>query len=243
MHAPAQTDGINSVSAFAVFVKNIIRPRGLQRLGLPCLLNGSGVAYPWKVIESTPYPEHHLAEDYRFTTDLAMRGHLVMPCMEVRIRSMLPGGRAGFSAQRTRWEQGHMMLTLLEPARLLWAGLKYRSPRIWGLLFELMVPPVSLLVGLSVGAAIVLATVSALIGHWAPLICFIGLSMFGAVGLFTVWLVHGRQHLPVKIALQIPRYIFVKVPLYLRFITHRQRTWVGTEREQVSSSSDSRVTP
>ncbi|MEO1183789.1 MAG: glycosyltransferase family 2 protein, partial [Cyanobacteria bacterium J06636_27] len=39
-----------SVSAFAFKVKNLVRPLGLRLLKQPCLLTGTGMAFPWEVI-------------------------------------------------------------------------------------------------------------------------------------------------------------------------------------------------
>ena len=41
-----EPDPRRRLSAFAVLLKNEIRPLGLDRLGLPCLLNGTGMAFP-----------------------------------------------------------------------------------------------------------------------------------------------------------------------------------------------------
>lgn len=38
------------ISAFAILVKNFVRPYGLKALNGPCLLNGSGMAFPWSLI-------------------------------------------------------------------------------------------------------------------------------------------------------------------------------------------------
>jgi hypothetical protein len=40
-----------SLSAFAFLVKNGVRPTGLHRLGLPCQLMGTGMAFPWSLLE------------------------------------------------------------------------------------------------------------------------------------------------------------------------------------------------
>ncbi|MFT5462156.1 MAG: glycosyltransferase involved in cell wall biosynthesis, partial [Planctomycetota bacterium] len=40
--------GRQSISSLALLLKNHVRPLGLHHLGLPCLLNGSGSAYPFR---------------------------------------------------------------------------------------------------------------------------------------------------------------------------------------------------
>ena len=114
MHAPESGGTLSHISAFAVHVKNVVRPRGLQRLGLPCMLNGSGMAFPWKVLETVRFPDGHIAEDTRITTDLANAGFAPMPCMEVQVSSELPTQRTGFMSQRTRWEHGHLSMIFFE---------------------------------------------------------------------------------------------------------------------------------
>jgi len=47
-----QQDGVasNNASSFTLWFKNHIRPLGSLRLGMPCQLTGSGMAFPWHVI-------------------------------------------------------------------------------------------------------------------------------------------------------------------------------------------------
>src|SRR5947209_2702520 len=47
MDQPRDAGARDLVSALAFLVKNWVRPRGLFRLGLPCLLTGTGMAFPW----------------------------------------------------------------------------------------------------------------------------------------------------------------------------------------------------
>ena len=230
MAAPAAMQGLNLVSAFAVYVKNVVRPRGLQRLGLPCLLNGSGMAFPWGTVEATPYSTGHLAEDYRYTMDLAVRGSFVIPCMEATVRSELPSERKGFFMQRTRWEQGHLAHMLQEIPRALVSFLRTGSPRILALLPDLIVPPLSLLAGSMALGLLALAVVALATGLWAPLAGLSAASAIAGAGLFAVWFRDGRTMLPAAMALQIPKYMLVKAPLYTRFITARERTWRRTDR-------------
>jgi cellulose synthase/poly-beta-1,6-N-acetylglucosamine synthase-like glycosyltransferase len=242
MHAPANAGGLAATSALAVFVKNVVRPRGLQRLGLPCLLNGSGMAFPWPVLASIPFPDEHIVEDARFSTDLAIAGFAPLPCMEVQIGSMLPAQHAGFVTQRTRWEHGHLVTILYEAPRLLAALVKRLSLRVLMILLELSVPPLTLLVVATIICLIALGSISYLLGTWLPILTYASVALIAATGLLAVWLQRGREILPPRLALQIPRYALVKVPMYLRFVTHRQRAWVRTERDH-TSPGDSPVTP
>ncbi|WP_288501187.1 glycosyltransferase family 2 protein, partial [uncultured Pseudomonas sp.] len=48
MKAPAGAGLKVQVAEFAWRVKNLVRPRGWARVGLPCQLMGSGMAFPWQ---------------------------------------------------------------------------------------------------------------------------------------------------------------------------------------------------
>src|SRR5207237_10537908 len=50
LERPSRPGPKDLVSALAFMVKNLVRPSGLGRLGLPCLLTGTGMAFPWTVI-------------------------------------------------------------------------------------------------------------------------------------------------------------------------------------------------
>lgn len=243
MQAPDGREGLSQISALAVFVKNVIRPRGLQRLGLPCLLNGSGMAFPWAAIADVQYPEEHLADDYRLTSDMAIAGFLPVPCMELSVTSVLPDGRKGFLAQRTRWEQGHLAVALFEPPRLLAGIMKWRACRGLALIAELVIPPLSFLVGLTMTSSAVFGVLTYTFGSWLPLACYLGGSAIGGAGLAAVWWREGRQILPGNVVLQIPKYVAVKAPLYSRFVTNRQRTWLRTDRGSLRIDAGHAVVP
>src|SRR5688572_3435370 len=72
---PAATAGPrHAVSALAFVVKNQVRPRGLSRLGLPCLLTGTGMAFPWQIIRDAPLASGNIVEDMQLGLDLAVAG-------------------------------------------------------------------------------------------------------------------------------------------------------------------------
>ena len=52
MESPKNPSTKDLISALAFLVKNVVRSTGLMKLGLPSLLNGSGMAFPWEAIKS-----------------------------------------------------------------------------------------------------------------------------------------------------------------------------------------------
>src|SRR5205085_11222499 len=72
---PPGADVRAQLSAYAFRFKNVVRPLGLRRLGLPCLLTGSGMAVPWAILRNAPLASGNIVEDMRLGIDLALAGH------------------------------------------------------------------------------------------------------------------------------------------------------------------------
>jgi cellulose synthase/poly-beta-1,6-N-acetylglucosamine synthase-like glycosyltransferase len=231
--------GLSSVSAFAVVVKNYVRPRGLQRIGLPCVLTGTGMAFPWRLLEEVPFHGSHIVEDMQLAVDMAIRGKPAMPCMETAVYSSLPTRMEGFVSQRTRWEHGHLAIIRSEAPRLLKAFARTLRPSLLALLLEIAVPPLSLFLLLFALAGGAMVAVSAALGFALP-VAIVALSGFwAALGLTAAWLRFGRQTLPARDLLRIPGYVLVKLPIYFRFLTGRQREWVRTQRDETAAPNGS----
>src|SRR4029078_3315655 len=92
------------VPALAFLVKNHVRATGLQRLGLPCNLMGTGMALPWDVVLAAPPAGSHLAEDMEMGRDLVSLGFAPVYCETACITSKAPKGSAVAHQQRRRWE-------------------------------------------------------------------------------------------------------------------------------------------
>jgi cellulose synthase/poly-beta-1,6-N-acetylglucosamine synthase-like glycosyltransferase len=241
MRALESAEDLSNTSALAVFVKNVARPRGLQWLGLPCMLNGSGMAFPWNALKAVPFPDQHITEDMRMSGDLAKVGLAPIPCMEVFVTSALPTHRAGFMVQRTRWEHGHLATMFRVMPRLLLAFITRPRLQVLGILLELSVPPLSLMVANAGVCALVLAGLSYAAGSWLPLALYLAVGFVAACGLLTVWLIHARDILSPRNAMQIPRYALAKAPMYLRFVTRRQKAWIRTDRPLATTTPSGTV--
>lgn len=229
------------VSSFAVLVKNYVRPRGLQRLGMPCLITGSGVAYPWELLQSVPHPESHIVEDMHYSVDLALAGHPPLPCMEALVESPLPDARQAANTQRTRWEHGHLSVILSQGPRLLFGALTKCSPRLLVMWLELMVPPLSLLIFAMLAASVVIALASVLTANWLPVGLLSVSSVVGGAGLLVGWWRFGRRTLPASKLISVPVYVLGKLSIYKKFVTAPEKSWVRTARE--SSAIPTSVAP
>ena len=227
-HSSLPTPRLSSrLSAWAVRVKNVVRPRGLRRLGLPCLLTGSGMAFPWRLLRDAPLATGHIVEDMRLGIDLAIAGHPPVFEPAAEIGGELPAGRGAARTQRTRWEHGHLGTLVSQVPRLFVAAVRQRRFDLAGLALELGVPPLSVLGLLWVAVVVAALTVA---DSWLPAeLLLAGGVMAGAAGLLASAR-FGRAVLPPAALLAVPRYVIGKVPLYLAFLFRPQRAWVRTPR-------------
>jgi cellulose synthase/poly-beta-1,6-N-acetylglucosamine synthase-like glycosyltransferase len=229
---PPRLDPRTAINAVAFLIKNRVRPLGLLRLGLPCQLTGSGMAFPWSVIRKAPPMGAYLVEDMLMGLELARLGSSPSFCPEARIRSELPTRDQAQRGQRRRWEHGHLA-TLLEQGPLLVAqGLRRRSIDLLALGLDVLVPPLTLfLLGLcSVVALNAIATFGFDLGR-GPLLLSGGAVLAVGVSVLLAWLSQGREFVPLRYALLVPGYVLWKLPLYIAFAARRkQATWEQTER-------------
>ena len=221
----------SAVSALAVLVKNFVRPRGLARAGLPCLLTGTGMAFPWELIRGANLATGNIVEDMQLGLDLALAGRAPVFCEEARVAGVLPAGLAAAHTQRRRWEHGHLRTLIRQAPRLLAAGLLTPRPAAIALLLELCVPPLSLLVLATTFAMLLAAAAVPLLGASPlPAILLAGGLAWVALCVKLAWLRFGRRAMPLASVLGAPRYALAKVPLYAAFVRRRETKWVRTAR-------------
>jgi len=230
MHAPERA-GLAGISAFAFLVRNLVRPSGLARMGMPCQLTGTGMAFPWPMFRDAPATEGHLVEDLMMGHELALRGSPPLLCDEVTVGSELPTGEAASLKQRRRWEHGQLSILLGTAPRLLRRGVATRNAGLIALALDAAVPPLALLVGLESLALAGGVTIVLLGGSSGPLLVALGGCALVGVGIGTAWVAHGQQLLPLADLLKIPRYVLWKLPLYGSFARKgAHREWERTER-------------
>ncbi len=228
---PAERSAITMVSALATLVRNRVRPRGLRRLGQPCHLTGTGMAFPWSVMRDAPDLGANIVEDLAMGIELALMGHEPILCIEAGVRSELPTGRKAAFQQRRRWEHGHISTLLQHGPRLIGEGIRRGRPGLLALGADLIVPPLALLVGLLV-LVLGLAGLLVLLGGSAypAWIAGIALALVG-LGVAAGWARYGRQIIPFRYLFLVPLYVIWKVPLYVSFfLGRRERQWRRTER-------------
>jgi cellulose synthase/poly-beta-1,6-N-acetylglucosamine synthase-like glycosyltransferase len=220
-----------NVAEFAWIVKNWVRPLGMRNLGLACQLMGTGTAFPWKALHGFPVGNTEMAEDYKFGLDLARSGYPPMFDPSVRVRSSFPTKPAAELSQRTRWEHGHLQLIWRDGLPLLGTALRRGDLRLLGLAADMLVPPLVFL-ALMIAAGLALAAVGAVFGlSTLPLHLASAAFALFFLAATVAWLGWGRSAIPVTALWRVPIYVLAKLPIYLRFVTRRQRVWLKTERD------------
>lgn len=231
MHAPVDAGLKSRVAEFAWAVKNHARPLGYQRLGLPCQLMGTGMAFPWHVIRAADLASGHLVEDLKLGLDLAEKGYAPQFCPEARVTSVFPSQREGVQSQRTRWEHGHLGMLLQQGPSGLLKSLTTMNAGLLALVLDLCVPPLALLtlaVLASCGLGLALWQMS---GAVLPVgLALLNLAMLTAAVLIA-WLRFGRNILSLGSLAYAPLYALTKIPLYCRFLFRRQADWVRSRRD------------
>lgn len=246
MDPPPNPTPRDYLSTLAFLFKNQVRPLGLHVLAGPCLLTGTGMAFPWQLLAgSQPITQTqpslslataNIVEDMQLGLDLAHLGHPPYLCPHALVTGQLPSASAAVRTQRQRWEHGHLHTLLVQAPRLLLAGLVTLRPTLFLLGLELSVPPLSLLVTLwGVGLCVTLVggwlaqSASANI-RWGPLVLLLAAGLCMLLGVVAGWVRFARKRVPGRVFLLTPLYILWKVPMYIGFLFHRQRSWIRTAR-------------
>jgi cellulose synthase/poly-beta-1,6-N-acetylglucosamine synthase-like glycosyltransferase len=242
---PALGSGpLAALSAFAFMVRNLVRPLGLARMGFPCQLTGTGMAFPWALLQrAAPDLRGHIVEDLALGLALARQGHPPFFVPESFVTSVLPVGQRAARTQRRRWEHGQLATLADAGPGLLKHAVAARRPALLALLMDLAVPPLALLALLASCvflAALALATAGG--SPVAVLPAALGLALVG-LSTLAAWLRFGRDVVPAWTLALAPLYVVSKLPLYLAFLfRRRQRAWVRTERA-VTAAPDPLMRP
>lgn len=229
-HDPANK-AVSPVAVFAWRVRNLVRPMGLQNLGGPCHLTGSGMAFPWPLLRDLPLASGHIVEDMKMGVDLAMAGHPPALVPDALVTSTFPVSKVGAQVQRTRWEHGTLGMLINDVPRLLWAGLRGQGRGVLGLALDMTVPPLALLGVILVGLCTLNALWALVFGSHHALWVMLVQTLAFAVAVVFAWLKNGRDLLAPSQVPALLGYVAGKLPIYTQFLVKRQLDWVRSKRD------------
>lgn len=217
------------IGSFAMVVKNLYRSRGMQRLGGPALLTGTGMAFPWPLIAQAELATGSIVEDLALGIELTRAGHSPRLVGGAGVRSA-PADMRDALTQRTRWEHGFLATVRSRALPLLASGLRRGSRADLLLALHLLVPPLALLLMLAGGAFVLVAALAFAGGSTLPAVMLGGLLAL-VLGLVLVsWLAGGRAYLSGGALLRAPLYVLWKLPVYAGFLRKREVGWTRTPR-------------
>ena len=232
MRTSSRASVSQKIAEFAWIVKNHIRPLGMSRLGLPCQLMGSGMAFPFSSVRKVQLGTSHIVEDMMLGVDLALQGHPPVFCPDALVESYFPEEKKSIDTQRERWEHGHLgMIFSRSPGLLKQAVVKFDKDLL-AIALDLLLPPLALLGTILVLFTTLLVVTATVYGFGIfPLyILIITLFMFTA-SIAIAWYRFARHVVSPKELLWIPGYILLKIPVYLRYWLQRQSDWIRTNRK------------
>jgi glycosyltransferase involved in cell wall biosynthesis len=220
------------IAEFAWVVKNLVRPMGLGKLGLPCQLMGSGMAFPWISIGSMNLADAHLVEDMKMGLDMAQRGVPPLFCPDALVLSAFPTQEQGIKDQRTRWEHGHLGIILSEAPKAFFRGIRKLDFSLMALALDLCVPPLALLLLQVLVFWLLAAIFFEATGYRTPLLIMSSAAMIFGLTVLTAWSIHGRRIISFSNLISAALYPLWKIPLYARFVFSRQSEWVRSKRDK-----------
>jgi cellulose synthase/poly-beta-1,6-N-acetylglucosamine synthase-like glycosyltransferase len=219
------------IAEFAWLVRNQARPLGAWRLGGPCQLMGTGMAFPWALIHDVPLASGHLVEDMKLGIDLARQGRAPRFSPTALVHSRFPAEDGAAKGQRTRWEHGHLATLLEAGPPLLGSGLLRGDMQSVALALDLMVPPLALLVMLQAGLALLNLVFWGVWSWEVPLAIGVAAMVLTGAAIGIAWGLHGRHVIRVRELAFAPLYALWKLPVYGAFLLRRQVEWIRAKRD------------
>lgn len=231
MHSPAGASLKTKIAEFAWTVKNWTRALGPHQLGLPCQLMGTGMAFPWKLLQQANLASGHIVEDLKLGLDFAEKQYAPVFCPEALVTSVFPLNNEGVKSQRTRWEHGHLGMIATDGPALLLKSVLTLNGSLLVLVLDMCVPPLALLMLMVLGLTGIAALLILVTGALMPWLLAVVLLFVLGFAVLAAWFKFGKQILSFSSLAYAPLYMLAKIPLYLRFLVKRQVEWVRSKRD------------
>jgi cellulose synthase/poly-beta-1,6-N-acetylglucosamine synthase-like glycosyltransferase len=232
MTRPHSSSGDYRFAEFAWRLKNWLRPLGYQKLGLPCQMMGTGMAFPWAVIREAELANGHVAEDLLLGFNLTAAGHAPTFCPRAVVTSTFPASDAAAVTQRQRWEHGHLDIISRAVPQMLFRAIRERNRGLLAVSLDASVPPLSLLAILLTVTTVLNLGIVALGGATAGLIvALFSLVLFGLAVVVALSLC-GRDLLSLYTLISFAPQVYAKGSFYFHRVVRGPTTrWVRTDRD------------
>lgn len=228
---------VMSLRAAALALIHYVRPLGRTVLGGSVGLKGNGM-----VFHRTLLAEHQwsasVTEDIEYHMSLVLAGERVYFAADATVWAEMPGTLQGSHTQNVRWEQGRFQLARQYVPDLLKAAVSSQAPNVpsryllFDSIMEHIIPPFSLLTGLTVVYWVLAWLPLLAVGTWS-LLFLATLLLLGQVGYILGGLILARTPVRTFLALvYTPVFVWWKIRLLLRVATRVEKQgWVRTARD------------
>lgn len=232
MRAPKNGGLKVRMAAFAWALRNHVRALGYAGLGLPCQLMGSGMAFPWALVQRVSFATGHIVEDVKLGLSFSALGASPVFCPTVTTASEFPSNDEGAASQRKRWEHGHLSVLMRDVPACLVHAVRHRNLGLFAMALDMSVPPLALLTALCVVFLLLCAAATWWFASWAPLAMALLVCGMLLAAVVVGWSLVGRTWVRAHELFFVPIYVLRKLPLYVAFLFKRQVVWVKTRREK-----------
>lgn len=224
------------VAAFLLI--NRVRPAGRAALGLPCSLCGNGMLLARELLVALPWQAFSSTEDLEYA--IALRRHGIQPAFALgaTVVAEAPPDERAAAVQQLRWEGGKVHLARRWAPRLVGQALRERRLALLDVAFELVLPPLALLMAAALaggisGGTLTLAGVipAAAAAPW--LFAMSAIPAFVVVGLKAA----GAPASTFRALAGAPRLIVRRAFAAHRLLRFRADSWVRTARVAGEDSS------
>jgi 1,2-diacylglycerol 3-beta-glucosyltransferase len=224
----------------AFILHNYVRPLGRMVIGCSSGLNGNGMCFSRKLIETSPWNAYSRVEDLEHFVQLALEGIKVQFAPEAVVNAIMPSDPRNAETQRKRWEIGRFPLIKKYTGPLLLESLRRKSFMVADVFIELITPAfVNMFIVSVIGLVINLSALAFGITWLAGPSLLWGVAVLMEVFHVLAGLKLSNADDGAYLALlNFPRFAIWKLAIYLKtWLKGDDRSWVRTERETQRSKS------
>ncbi len=222
----------------AFILHNYVRPLGKLTLGCSSGLNGNGMCFSRKLIETMPWNAYSRVEDLEHSLQLAIDNIRVQFAPEAVVRAIMPSDSKNAETQRRRWEMGRFPLILKYTKPLILEAFRKRSIMILDMLVELVTPAflnifllTLIMTGVNMGALLIGASwLFPIAAIWTVALL---LEIFHVLGGLKAARADRGTYL---VLMKLPKYAAWKLGLYFKtWLRGDEKQWVRTARDGTNS--------
>lgn len=216
--------------AFGAF--HIVRSRARERLGVSAGLRGNGMCFAASVLQAVPHDAFSIVEDVEYGIRLGQAGHRVFYADEAHVYGEMVSSAKAARSQRERWEGGRTALLRRHAVHLVTKGLG-GDKILLDLAADVLVPPLSRIVGAAAVGLVVACAGAAVTGDFARSRAAFAASL-GMVVVYVLrgWMVSGTGMRGLADLFLAPWFMAWKLTLARRAPAKTDAEWVRTARER-----------